>query len=342
MQPKKITIHDVARHAKVSVSTVSLVLSGKGRISKSTIERVNQSIELLGYSRNRQASMLRGGESGVIGLIVHNVTDPFYAELTSGVSNMLERHNRMLFLTQSHRDSEKLNKCFNTLCEQGVDGIILGGVKHDIKPLEKRARELNIPLVCAAKSSSLDTMDVIRPDNTLAAKLATEFLVNRGHRQIAYIGGNSGSLMRAERLGGFCATLIQYGVPFRDDWIIECDNQPSAAANIAESLLIHFPKISAIICDNTSISLGVYFGVLRTGRTIGNEALDNYYQSQVALVSFGEAPESGLTEPPLTFVSNSAKEIGQHAAERIIQRLSDPTLPPQHIILPPAVINHHD
>lgn len=342
MQPKKITIHDVASHAKVSVSTVSLVLSGKGRISKSTIERVNQSIELLGYSRNRQASMLRGGESGVIGMIVHNLADPFYAELTSGVTQTLELHDKVLILMQSHRDGSNLDKCFTNLCEQGVDGIILVGVKHHVATLEKRAKELNIPLVYAAKSSSLENIDVIRPDNISAAKLATEFLVKRGHKRIAYIGGKSDSLMRAERLGGFCATLIQYGLPFRDDWILECQNSPSAAANIAESLLMHFPKISAIICDSASVSLGVYFGLLRTGRTAGNDVFNNYFESQVALVSFGEGPESGLTETPLTFVSNSAKEIGQHAAERIIQRLNDPTLPPQHIILPPAVINSNE
>jgi len=338
MQPKKITIHDVARHAEVSVSTVSLVLSGKGRISKSTIERVNHSIELLSYSRNRQASMLRGGESGVIGMIVHNLADPFYAELTSGVTQTLERHDKVLILMQSHQDGSNLDKCFNNLCEQGVDGIILVGVKHHIATLEKRAKELNIPLVYAAKSSSLETIDVIRPDNISAAKLATEFLVKQGHKRIAYIGGKSNSLMRAERLGGFCATLIQYGLPFRDDWILECDNSPSTAANIAESLLMHFPKISAIICDSAAVSLGVYFGVLKTGRTAGDDALSNYFESQVALVSFSESPESVLTESPLTFINNSAKEIGKQAAERIIQRLNDPNLPLQHITLPPTIV----
>lgn len=79
---KKITIHDVALAAGVSVSTVSLVLNGKGRISTATGERVNAAIEELGFVRNRQASALRGGQSGVIGLIVRDLSAPFYAELT--------------------------------------------------------------------------------------------------------------------------------------------------------------------------------------------------------------------------------------------------------------------
>ncbi|STQ12293.1 DNA-binding transcriptional repressor MalI [Enterobacter cloacae] len=81
---KKITINDVALAAGVSVSTVSLVLSGKGRISPATGQRVNDAVEQLGFVRNRQASALRGGQSGVIGLIVRDLTSPFYAELTAG------------------------------------------------------------------------------------------------------------------------------------------------------------------------------------------------------------------------------------------------------------------
>ena len=83
---KKITINDVALAAGVSVSTVSLVLSGKGRISPATGQRVNEAVEQLGFVRNRQASALRGGQSGVIGLIVRDLASPFYAELTAGLT----------------------------------------------------------------------------------------------------------------------------------------------------------------------------------------------------------------------------------------------------------------
>jgi LacI family transcriptional regulator of maltose regulon len=338
MSQKKITIHDVAHHANVSVSTVSLVLSGKGRISKTTIERVNQSIESLGYSRNRQAAMLRGGQSGIIGLIIRDIADPFYAEVTSGISDTLEQHGKVLFLTQSGSNGRNLQKCFESLGEQGVDGLIIGDGKEEVGSLKHLAEALNLPIVCAARSSGLAGVDVIRPDNTQAAKLATELLAQQGHRQIAYLGGKSSSLTRAERLGGFCATLIQYGIPFRDDWIIECASSHSAAANAVEQLLMSFPKISAIICDNPTITLGAYFGALRTGRAISHEPLDNYFEQYVSLIGFGDAPEAKMSEPPLSFVNTSAKEIGRHAAERLIQRLSDPALPTQHIILPPHLI----
>lgn len=103
---KKITINDVALAAGVSVSTVSLVLSGKGRISSATGERVNQAIEQLGFVRNRQAASLRGGQSGVIGLIVSDLSKPFYAELTAGLTDALEA-GKMVFLTQGGRSGER-------------------------------------------------------------------------------------------------------------------------------------------------------------------------------------------------------------------------------------------
>lgn len=127
MTIKKITITDVAKLAGVSVATVSLAISGKGRISPATADRVNQAIEQLGYVRNRQAAQLRGGESGVIGLIVRDIGDPFYAAMTAGLSEAIEAEGKLLFLTQSGREGKGLLRCFDTLIDQGVDGLVLGG-----------------------------------------------------------------------------------------------------------------------------------------------------------------------------------------------------------------------
>ncbi|VCX62968.1 Maltose regulon regulatory protein MalI [Klebsiella pneumoniae] len=133
---KKITINDVALAAGVSVSTVSLVLSGKGRISSATGERVNQAIEQLGFVRNRQAASLRGGQSGVIGLIVSDLSKPFYAELTAGLTDALERQGKMVFLTQGGRSGEKMAQRFDTLAAQGGRG----DYRRGDRPRERAAR----------------------------------------------------------------------------------------------------------------------------------------------------------------------------------------------------------
>lgn len=338
MAIKKITITDVAQLAGVSVTTVSLVLSGKGRISPATMARVNQASKQLSYIRNRQAATLRGGESGTIGVILRDICEPFYAEITAGLGDVLEANGKVLFLTQSGRDGKGLIRCFDTLLEQGVDGMVLAGGVRSIAGLKEKAEEQRVALVCATRSNGLDGVDVVRPDNMQAAKMATEFLIKRGHSQIAYLGGQSDSLTRAERLGGFCATLVQYGLPFRCEWIVECDDHQRAAAEAAEDLLRQYPNISALVCHKASVTLGAYFAIVRSGRSIGSEGIDSFYGQQIALIGFGDVPEAELTEPPLTFISTSAREVGRSAAFRLLQRINDGELLPQHVILPPTLI----
>ena len=160
---KKITINDVALAAGVSVSTVSLVLSGKGRISSATGERVNQAIEQLGFVRNRQAASLRGGQSGVIGLIVSDLSKPFYAELTAGLTDALERQGKMVFLTQGGRSGEKMAQRFDTLAAQGVDGVIIAGAIDRGSELRERAAEAGVPPYVVFHDAALRAMASERP-----------------------------------------------------------------------------------------------------------------------------------------------------------------------------------
>ncbi len=338
MNPKKITITDVAQHAGVSVTTVSLVLSGKGRISDKTCHRVNSAIETLGYVRNQQAAMLRGSVSNVIGLIVSDISESFYAEVAAGISEILEAQGKVLFLTQCGKKGLHLARCLDSLSGYGVDGIIVGSGRFLSDEMKQKARDMHLPLVCAARASEFDDIDVIRPDNSQAAKIATEYLIKHGHRQIAYLGGESSSLTRAERLGGFCGTLIQYGLPFKSEWVVECDCKQQDAAEATKKLLNHHPKITAILCHKASIAMGAYFGVIGMGNSVGKDENESYYSRQVALIGFGDVPEAELTDPPLTFISSSAREIGYSAANRMLQRIDAPDEQVQHIILPPKLI----
>jgi len=338
MSQQKTTIHDVAQAAGVSVSTVSLVLSGKGRISSATAERVNLAIEQLGYVRNRSASILRGGESGVIGLIVRDLSQPFYAAMTAGLSEVLEQQGKVLVLTQSGQHGQNLQRCFDSLAAQGADGIVLGGAVAQAETLIAQAQEQQIALICAARASSLDSVDSLRPDNSQAARIATEYLIRQGHQRIAWIGGLGSSLTRAERIGGYCATLLQYGLPFRADWIIECDDRQQNVSALTQDLLHHHPRITAIIAHNASTTLGCYFGALHSGRSLGEDAVDSYFTQKMALVGFNDDPQRESYDSSLTFVSSEARDVGRRAAERMLQRLSQPEAEVQTLIVPPRLV----
>ena len=337
MSAKKITINDVADEAGISVTTVSLVLSGKGRISPATASRVHQAIEKRGFVRNRSEAILRGSDSGVIGLIVRDICHPFYAEMTAGLSETLEKHGKVLFLTQSGERGQNLSRCFDSMIAQGVDGIVLAGGAEHAEEIAAEARLTGKALVCASHAFVLDDYDSVRPDNHSAGKIATEYLIKRGHHCIAWLGGSGASLTRAERIGGYCSSLLQYGLPFRSEWIIECSSRQHHAVALTQQLIHQYPMITAILCHDAAIATGCYFGILRSGRSMGKEGVDSYIGQQMALVGFDATSLSQLTDPPLVSVISSAREIGRRAAMSLLNRMADPQGDIQHLIIPPAL-----
>lgn len=336
---KKVTINDVAHAAGVSVATVSLVLSGKGRISMATGERVNQAIEALGFVRNRQAASLRGAQTGVIGLIVGDLSAPFYAELTAGVIDSLESQGKMVFLTQGGRKGEHMLQRFDTLVSQGVDGVVIAGAVDKASELRDKAEESEVPLVFASRASYLEDVDLIRPDNMQAAQMLTEHLIRRGHQRIAWLGGQSTSLTRAERVGGYCATLLKYGLPFHSEWVVECDTSQRQAAESFSHLLRHNPTITAVVCYNNVVAMGAWLGMLRSGWQSGDESLESYYEQRVALAAFADVPENALEDAPMSWVITPAREMGQSVAARMLERIESGKNVVKNQIMPPRLVS---
>lgn len=335
MSIPKPKITDVAKYAGVSVSTVSLALSGKGRISEATISKVNQAIETLGYVRNTAAANLRSHTSNLIGLVLKDITDPFYMGITAGLSDQLEKQGYMLFLAQSGNDKSKQLHCIQSMIQQGVAGIVFCPVREGTQSCLDLIEQANIPAISIARSDINAKIDYVGPDNTHAATLATQHLIAQGHRHIAYLGGTSGSLTRAERIGGYCSTLMQYGLPFKNEWVVECDKRQQSAADAAQKLLNKHPKITAILCHRSATTIGAIYGAQAAGKTIGK---DNYIGQQVALLGFDDAAEAELTTPSLSFVNTSTKQIGQQAALQMVRKMKQPHLPPQRIIISPTII----
>ncbi|WP_086981773.1 Mal regulon transcriptional regulator MalI [Vibrio aphrogenes] len=335
MKTPKPKITDVAKQAGVSVSTVSLALSGKGRISEATILKVNQAIERLGYVRNHAAANLRAHTSNLIGLIVKDITDPFYMQITAGLSEQLDKLGYMLFLTQSgHRQDQQI-RCLQSLLQQGVAGIVLCPIRENTQSIIDLAQQAQVPITSIARAEINTALDYVGPDNTQAAMLATTHLVQQGHRHIAYLGGRGDSLTRAERIGGYCSTLMQYGLPFKNEWIIECDKSQQAASEATQALLNKHPKITAILCHHASTTIGALYGAQAAGKTVGK---DNYIGQEVALLGFDDVAEASLTTPTLSVVSTSPEQIGQQAALQIVRNIQQPQPSPQRIIIPATII----
>lgn len=327
---KKVNIIDVAQLAGVSVSTVSLVLRQKGKISDATIEKVNAAIKQLGYVHNVAAANLRSSTSNLIGLIIRDFSDSFSVSVTASVVQQLQKQGYMVFLGQPQDDHQQLNECLTSFSQQGVAGVIYLDANHTSASIPQLITECPLPTVVIAESSVNSTRDVIGRDNRQAANQATRYLIERGHRNIAYLGGTFGCLMRQERLLGYRGALALYDLPFREEWAPACDNDTLAAALATRNLLENNSKITAILCHSPPAIIGCLSGIQQVGRTVGK---DVFLTQQVSLIGFEDMMHINLTSPLFSYVSASSDETGRQAATLIVNKIKTPTLSAQKIII---------
>ncbi len=196
-----------------------------------------------------------------------------------------------------------------------------------------------MPLVFASRASYLDDVDLIRPDNMQAAQLVTEHLIRRGHQRIAWLGGQSASLTRAERVGGYCATLLKYGLPFHSEWVLECESSQKQAAEAMTGLLRQNPTITAVLCYNNVVATGAWFRSVTGWKTErGEDGVESYFEQRVALAAFADVPEAALDDLPLTWVTTPAREMGKSLADSMLRRLEEGTGETRNQIMPPRLV----
>lgn len=327
---KKVSIIDVARDAGVSVSTVSLVLRQKGKISAATIEKVQASITTLGYVHNVAAANLRSNTSNLIGLILRDFSDSFSIKVMASIVQELEKQGFMVFLGQPLNDEEHLERCLLSFKQQGVAGVIYLAADAARATVPEQIRACPLPLVVVSQSLLDEPCDLVMRDNRQAANLATRYLIERGHRNIAYIGGSENNLIRQQRLLGFRSALTQYGLVTREEFTPACCDGTHAASHATRHLLEKNNKITALLCHSPDAVIGCLSGISQVGRTVGK---DVFLTQQVALVGFEDMLHVNLTSPSFTYVSSASEETGRQAAALIIRKLKEPDLLTQRITL---------
>lgn len=327
---KKVNIIHVAERAGVSVSTVSLVLRQKGKISEATIERVNAAIEELGYVHNTAAANLRANTSNLIGLIIRDFSDSFSLSVTASVVQQLQKQGYMVFLGQPQDDGLSLQQCLTSFTQQGVAGVIYLDANSRSPSVPRLISDCPLPTVVVSESSVNGSRDSISRDNRQAAGQATRYLIERGHRNIAYLGGTADCLIRQERLLGYRSTLARYGLPFRDEWALPCENDTLAAALATRELLAGSNKITAILCHSPPAIIGCLSGIQQVGRTVGK---DVFLTQQVSLMGFEDMMHINLTSPLFSYVSASGEETGRQAAALMVKKIMTPDVAVQKIII---------
>ena len=251
----RVTLMDVARHCGVSRATVSLVLNDSPLVAAKTRDRVRAAMTELGYVYNRAAASLRTQHSDAIGVVLTNITNPYFAEFAAGLQDTLTSSGTVPLLAVSGEDRDLQHRLVRSLVERNVDGIVLvpahGTTPSDLPDL------LGTPLVLLARRLNGLDVDYVGAQNRDGGYAAAEHLYSHGCRRIAFVGGFTDSSAREERAGGVAAFLNDHGLSLHADHSVVCEPARPQAREAAMGLLTKDPKVDGIVCFSDVVAFGV-------------------------------------------------------------------------------------
>lgn len=309
----KVTIVEIAAAAGVSKSTVSLVLQGSEAVRASTRERVNNAIRDFGYVYNRGAANLRLAHSNVVGMIINDLTNPFYAELAVGIDRGLQAAGHLSFIANTAENPVRQAEVIKRMREQGVAGIIVSAARGTPDDAFDGLKSAGVPVVLAMRGLSSRHIPLVGPDNRRGARLAVERLIGLGHRRIAFLGGYVDSTVRAMRLAGFHDALTEAGIDPRSAADAATAPTREGGALALDLALARRDPPTAALCFNDIVAFGVCLGLRRRGIRPGGG---------FAVIGFDDVEEAAHADPPLTTVAVDVMGLGERAAQAVLTAIA--------------------
>ena len=326
MEPSKSpTIHDVAKRAGVSLSTVSRVMNDYAFVNPQTREKVEAAIQHLGYEKSRPESVRPAREMNTIGLIVPDIANPFFPLLIRGVETVAKIQGYSLVFCDSENELGQEQQHLETLFERGVDGVIL--IPSAATTHVEMFVNNEIPLVFLDRVLGLEEANYVICDNDEGAYQAVTYLLKLGHERLLFVTGPPYLTTEQARLAGCRRALAEAGVKSADaDWVmgnyrIE-DAQQVVAAALEQRL-----EFTAVFATNDMMALGVKQALEKHGLTIPQD---------VSLVGYDDILFAGMLG--LTTISQPAYEMGRNAMFLLLDLIHERMTAPQHIILRPSMV----
>jgi DNA-binding LacI/PurR family transcriptional regulator len=318
-----VTIKDVASRAQVSPATVSRVINHQPHVAQPIRERVLQAISDLNYRPNRTAQRLRAANSSLIGVILSDIKNPFYTLALSGIENVLSKQGLSILICNSSMDQARENDFITLMLAEGVAGLIVAPAKESSDALADAVRD-GLPLVVIDRRMSRPQTDVVLADNRSGARLAVQHLLKLGHHRIAMVSGPQHLTSGRERYGGYLEALEEAGVPLDERLVRFGDYQLESGYTLTRDLLCQPDLPSALFIGNNLMTIGALNAIHELGVRIPDE---------IAVIGFDDLPWAASLNPPLTTVGQPAFDIGVHAAELLLNRMTFPGRPARAVVL---------
>ena len=311
MEKQSVTIYTVAREARVSMATVSRVVNGNPNVKPETRQKVLDVIKQLNYRPNAVARGLASKKTTTVGVVIPNITDPYFAELALGIDDVASMYKYNIILTNSDSDDEKILKVVRSLLAKQVDGLIFMG--HDVSDdLRNEFESTNTPVVVAGSVVNDDALPSVRINYQAAAKEATEFLLKHGDQQIAYITGPLRySINGEDRLNGYKEALANNNVAFNESLVIETDGSYQAGYAKAQEVIEKGLKAAYVTDD--SLAAGLLNGLTDAGISVPDD---------FELISSNDTNYTKVVRPTITSITQPLYDLGA-ISMRLLTKLMD-------------------
>ena len=324
MKKKAPTMRDVARLAEVSIATVSAVTNGTAVVSPKRAERVRKAMEALDYHADQIARSLKTGRTQVLGMVLPDVTNPFYPEVIVGAEEIARAAHYSVMLCNANEDPLQEQQQLNTLFSHRVDGVLIACSDPAIS--FDRLMRRRFPIVCFDRIPPGFQGDTAATDNFQGAYEATRHLVELGHERIAILAGRTNLSTHSSRLEGFRRAMADARIPMRDEFCWLGGMQPQAGYDVGRRLFGLRRRPSAVFCTNNKLLLGLV-------RAMGEAGVR--CPEDISVVGFDDFTWTENFHPRLTTVAQPARELGRRAMRLLIERVENNVdeVPSRQIVL---------
>lgn len=320
-----VTIYDVAREANVSMATVSRVVNGNPNVKPTTRKKVLEAIERLGYRPNAVARGLASKKTTTVGVVIPDVSSTFYSELARGIEDIATMYKYNIILSNSDQNKQKEFHLLNTLLGKQVDGIVFMSGNITDEHVEEFKRS-PVPIVLAASFDQNNEIPSVNIDYEQAAYDAVKFLIDKGHKQIAYVTAPlEEPVNKIKKLNGYQRALEEAGLSLNEEYIIEGDYSYESGIEAFDKILELSPKPTAVFVGTDEMALGVIHAAQDKGYKIPDD---------FEVVGFDNTRLAVMIRPKLTTVVQPTYDIGAVAMRLLTKLMNKEEVDNQIVILP--------
>jgi len=308
------TIKDVARLAGVSTTTVSHVINKTRFVAEATQEKVLEAVKELNYAPSAVARSLKCNTTRTIGMLVTQSTNLFFSEVIDGVESYCYRQGYTLILCNTGGIYEKQRDYIRMLAEKRVDGILVMCSDLTQELSDMLESHSDIPKVIMDWGPAASKADKIIDNSELGGYLATKYLTDRGHKDIACLSGHLNKLACQERIAGFRRAMAESNLEVNDNWILEGNFECDTAVLAADKILAMDKKPTAVFCFNDTMALGLMSRLQQKGIRIPED---------MSVIGYDNIELAEYFSPPLTTIHQPKRRVGKNAFEILLERIKD-------------------